>query len=215
MSPKPTVYVVDDDQAMRESLQRLMASVELEVETFCSAEAFLASYHPGKPGCLILDIRMPGMSGLDLQEKLLQHRIRIPVIIMSAHGDVEKAVRAMKAGAVDFIKKPYKGETLLRCIRSALEKDACIRQDEAQRATVAAHVSKLTPREREVMAMLVAGKPAKRIANELGLSRKTVDVHRGHIMSKLQVDSLLELARLIPEPDLERSDESPSVRAQR
>jgi len=196
MIPEPTVFVVDDDQAMRKSLQRLMESVGLPVETHASAEAYLEHRDADRPGCLILDIRMPGMSGLELQETLVKDRIRIPVIIMSAHGDVEKAVRAMKAGAIDFIKKPYKGEDLLACIRSALDLDARLRREAASQAEAVERLSRLTPREHEVMAMLASGKPAKRIAQDLGLSRKTVDVHRGHIMAKLQVDSLIELARL-------------------
>jgi two-component system response regulator FixJ len=195
--PEATVFVVDDDQALRESLRRLMQSVALPVETYADAQTFRARYDPSRPGCLILDIRMPGMSGLELQEKLINERIRIPVIIMSAHGDVEKAVRAMKAGAVDFIKKPYKGKVLLERVRQALELDARIRHEEAQRANIAARVASLTPREREVMKLLAAGKSPKQIAFEFGLSRKTVDVHRGHIMLKMQAESLVELAQLV------------------
>lgn len=200
MDPEPTVFVVDDDEAMRKSLRRLMESVGLAVETHSSADGFLDSYDPARPGCLILDIRMPGMSGLELQDRLGTDRIHIPVIIISAHGDVEKVVRAMKSGALDFIKKPYKGKVLLTRIREALQLDRRIRREEAERADVAARLARLTPREREVMALLVIGKPAKRIAFELGLSRKTVDVHRGHVMTKMQVDSLVELARMILHP---------------
>lgn len=197
MNDEPVVVVVDDDKAMRKSLARLLDSVGLNVETYDSAEAFLADYDRTRPGCLILDIRMPGISGLELQERLLADGVHLPVIIMSAHGDVEKAVRAMKSGAVDFIKKPYKGSVLLKCIREALAIDARRRRDEAARTGVAARVARLTPREREVMALLVAGKPAKQVAFELGLSRKTVDVHRSHITSKMRVDSVVELARLL------------------
>ena len=197
MSNEATVFVVDDDEAMRKSLRRLMESVGLPVETYGNAEAFLANYDPARAGCLILDIRMPGMSGLELQEKLISDHIRIPTIIISAHGDVEKAVRAMKSGAVDFIRKPYKGKVLLTRIREALLLDARARNEEAQRADIADRIARLTPREREVMGLLVAGKPAKRIAFELGLSRKTIDVHRGHIMTKMRVDTLVELARMV------------------
>ncbi|UCG87907.1 MAG: response regulator transcription factor [Gemmatimonadota bacterium] len=195
--PEATVFVVDDDDALRKSLRRLMQSVGLPVETYPDAQAFQASYDPSRPGCLILDIRMPGMNGLELQQKLVSESIRIPVIIMSAHGDVEKAVRAMKAGAVDFIKKPYKGKVLLERVRHALKLDAQIRREEAQRADIAARIASLTPREHEVMKLLAAGKSPKQIAFEFGLSRKTVDVHRGHIMLKMQVDSLVELAQLV------------------
>ena len=197
MDPEATVHVVDDDKAVRESLQRLMESVGVVVETYPSAQAFLDGYDRARPGCLVLDIRMPGMSGLELQEKLADEGIGLPVIIISAHGNVEKAVRAMKAGAVDFIKKPYKGQLLLERIRQALELDACMRRKEEERAEVGARIARLTPREREVMHLLAAGKRPKQIAFELGLSRKTVDVHRGHIMMKMQVDSLVELARMI------------------
>lgn len=196
MSEDATVFVVDDDQAMRKSLARLLDSVGLKAETYDCAEAFLADYDPTRPGCLVLDIRMPGISGLELQEQLAADGARLPVIIMSAHGDVEKAVRAMKSGAVDFIKKPYKGRVLLERVREALALDARRRSAEAARAGVAARAARLTPREREIAPLLVAGKSAKRIAFELGLSRKTVDVHRGHIMSKMQADSVVELARM-------------------
>jgi len=197
MHPEATVFVVDDDKAVRESLQRLMESVGLAVEAYPDAQAFLDGYNRTRPGCLLLDVRMPGMSGLELQEKLAGEGYGIPVIIISAHGNVEKAVRAMKTGAIDFIKKPYKGKLLLDRIRQALELDAQLRLEDAERAEVAARLEHLTPREHEVMSLLVAGKYPKQIASELGLSRKTVDVHRSHIMMKMQVDSLVELARLV------------------
>jgi two-component system response regulator FixJ len=194
--PEATVFVVDDDDAMRKSLERLMESVGLPVESSASAEEFLESYDPAQPGCLLLDIRMPGMDGLQLQEMLASRGVNIPTIIISGHGDVEKAVRAMKSGALDFIKKPYKGEVLLARIREALKLDAQLRLEKAERADVVARMDRLTPRERELVVMFAAGKTAKRIAFELGLSRKTVDVHRGHIMMKLQADSLVDLARM-------------------
>ncbi len=199
MDPEATVTIVDDDEAMRRSLRRLMEAVGLPVETHPSAEAFLEQYDPARPGCLILDIRMPGMSGLELQEKLLADRIRIPVIIISAHGDIEKAVRAMKSGAVDFIKKPYKGKILLARIREALDMDARRRQAEAEQAHIRARIARLTPREQQVMDFMVSGKSAKQIAFELNLSRKTVDVHRGHVMAKMQVDYPVELVRMVSE----------------
>ena len=199
MESNGTVFVVDDDTAVRKSLQRLMESAGLPVETHASAEEFLERYDQTRPGCLVLDIRMPGIDGLQLQEKLVADRINIPTIIVSGHGDVEKAVRAMKSGAVDFIRKPYKGDVLLERIREALEQDADARRVQAARAEVSTRINRLTPREREVMAMLVEGKSAKRIAFELGLSRKTVDVHRGHIMTKMQAESLVELVRMAPD----------------
>jgi FixJ family two-component response regulator len=195
---EPTVFVVDDDQAMRSSLSRLMQSVGLRVEAYASAAEFLNAFDSRAPGCLVLDIRMPGMDGLELQERLAADGIRIPVIIISAHGDVESAVRAMKCGAVDFVKKPYKGKVLLARIREALELDARIRGEQARQADVIARLARLTPREREVLALLVLGKSAKQIAFELGLSRKTVDVHRSHVMAKMQTDSVVELVAMSP-----------------
>jgi len=206
MRDDAVVFVVDDDKAMRKSLTRLLDSVGLNVETFDSAEAFLADCDPSRHGCLILDIRMPGISGLELQKKLAADGVSLPVIIMSAHGDVEKAVSAIKCGAVDFIKKPYKGKLLLARIREALALDARLRSAEAERAEIEARLDRLTPREREVSALLVTGKHAKQIALVLGLSRKTVDVHRAHIMTKMQADSLVELARMMPTPRTDLED---------
>ena len=196
MDAEATVFIVDDDEAVRESLGRLMESVGLASRSYPDAQAFLDDYDERRPGCLLLDIRMPGKSGLELQQQLVADGIRIPVIIISAHGDVEKAVQAMKAGAVDFIRKPYQGQILLDRIREALKLDEKVRQQERQRAEMADRVALLTPREREIMILLVAGKRPKQIAFELGLSRKTVDVHRGHIMTKMRADSLVELARM-------------------
>ncbi|MCP4592411.1 MAG: response regulator transcription factor [bacterium] len=201
--------MVDDDEAVRESLERLMQSVGLAVEAYPHAQAFLEGYDRSRPGCVLLDIRMPGMSGLDLQDRLLAEGMRIPVIIISAHGNVEKAVRAMKAGAVDFIKKPYKGPLLLDRIRSALAADVRTRHAEAERVDVAARMAKLTRREREVMSMLATGKAPKQIAFELGLSRKTIDVHRGHIMTKMRVDSLVELSHMVQTQQEPRPSGSP------
>ncbi|MHC4445291.1 MAG: response regulator transcription factor [Planctomycetota bacterium] len=199
MNFKPTVFVVDDDEALRKSLSRLMESVNLPVETYPDARAFLNNYDPAWRGCLVLDMRMPGMDGLELQEKLIRDGIRIPVIIISAHGNVEKAVRAMKTGAIDFIKKPYKGEVLLERIRYALELDDRIRQREERRAGVEARIARLSPREREIMDQFVAGRSSKQIALDCGLSVKTVSIHRAHIMIKMGVESMTDLVRLVLE----------------
>jgi len=196
MDSEATVFVVDDDKALRASLRRLMTSVGYQVETYASAQEFLDGFDPDKPGCLVLDIRMPGMSGLDLQQALVRKGLRIPIIIISAHANVEQAVRAMKGGALDLIRKPYKAQTLLERIKRALELDVRNRQVELERATAADLLATLTPREREVLDLLVGGLTSKQIAFKLGLSRKTVDVHRGHIVAKLQVDSVVELVRL-------------------
>ncbi len=199
MSVGATIFVVDDDEALRKSLRRLLQSVGFTVEAFASAEAFLADYDPDRPGCLILDVRMPGMNGLELQEELTRIGPGIPVIIISASGEVDSTVRAIKQGAVDFLKKPYKGKVLLERVRQALELDARCREEAKKRARAMARLDKLTPRELEVMGFLVEGKSVKKIAFELGLSRKTVDVHRGHIMTKLQADSVVDLVRMWPE----------------
>lgn len=195
--PEPTVFVVDDDQAMRKSLHWLIESVGLNVETFPSARRFLESYTPGRPGCLVLDMRMPGISGLELQEKLKARNITIPVIFITGHGDVPMAVRAMKAGAIDFIEKPFNDQLLLDRIQHALEQDAQSRSGQAQRAELAARLALLTPREREVMEMVAEGKPNKVIAAQLGVSAKTVEAHRAKVMEKMQAKSLADLIRMV------------------
>ena len=195
-SPNATVFVVDDDQAMRSSLQWLIESVGMKVESFASADDFLRQYYPGRAGCLLLDVRMPGMSGLDLQEYLRHNDIHIPVIIITGHGDVPMAVRAMKAGAVDFIEKPFNDEMLLDAIRNALALDERQRSRQSERAKVAARLAHLTPREHEVMEMVTDGKSNKEIANALGVSAKTVEAHRARVMEKMQAGSLAELVRM-------------------
>ncbi|WP_457667485.1 response regulator transcription factor [Thiolapillus sp.] len=194
--PQPTVFVVDDDEAMRSSLQWLIESVGLSVECYDSAEAFLDAYYPGRSGCLLLDVRMPGMGGLELQEYLRRHEISIPVIIITGHGDVPMSVRAMKEGAIDFIEKPFNDELLLDAIRNALSVDERQRWEQSQRAELASRLSLLTPREHEVMDMVTAGRSNKEIANALGVSAKTVEAHRAKVMDKMQAGSLAELVRM-------------------
>ncbi len=196
MSPEATVFVIDDDPAVRESLQWLIESVGLKVETYSNAQEFLDAFDRDRPGCLVLDVRMPGISGLDLQDQLASQQVRIPVIIITGHADVPMAVRAMKAGVVDFIEKPFSDELLLDRIRAALELDARIRLNQSHRTEVEAYFAQLTPREREVMGSVVAGKSNKQIAAELGLSQKTVEVHRAHVMQKMHADSLAELVQM-------------------
>ena len=196
MPPEPTVFVVDDDPAMRESLRWLLQSVGLAVETHAGAAAFLSSYDPSRSGCLVLDMRMPGMSGLNLQDELIARRITLPIIIITGYAEVPTAVRALKRGAVDFIEKPFSDELLLDRIRQAIETDRQTRDAEAQRAEVTVRFAQLTPREREVMELVIAGKANKVIAAELGLSPKTVEVHRANVMRKMAVDSVAELVRL-------------------
>lgn len=196
MSTEPVVFVVDDDQAMRTSLQWLIESTGLKVRTFDSAEAFLDGYYPGRAGCMLLDVRMPGMSGLELQSRLAKGGYCLPVIVITGHGDVAMAVKAMKAGAVDFIEKPFHDEDLLRSIRRALDQDERQRASQSARAEVAARLAELTPREHEVMAMVTDGKSNKEMATALGVSTKTVEAHRSRVMEKMRAESLAELVRM-------------------
>jgi len=196
MPPEPTVFVVDDDPAMRDSLCWLLQSVDLHVETYPSADAFLAAYDAGRPGCLVLDVRMPGMSGLNLQDELRARHIRLPIIMLSGHAEVPTAVRALKAGAIDFMEKPFSDELLLDRIRQAIDLDREQRDAEARRTAVAERYALLTPREREVMELVTAGKANKVIAAELGLSPKTVEVHRAAVMDKMRADSVADLVRM-------------------
>ncbi len=197
MSKSETVFVVDDDQAMRKSLKWLIESVGMQVESYASADEFIRNYYPGRSGCLLLDVRMPGMSGLDLQEQFIRQNIKIPIIIITGHGDVPMAVRAMKAGAVDFIEKPFNDEFLLDSIRKALALDVQQRTHQAQRAEIATRLAHLTPREHEVMEMVTNGKSNKEIANQLGVSTKTVEAHRARVMEKMEASSLAELVRMV------------------
>ncbi|HEX7410377.1 MAG TPA: response regulator FixJ [Candidatus Binatia bacterium] len=196
MHSNATVFVVDDDPAIRQSLRWLIESVGLNVKVFSTAQEFLEGYDPSTPGCLVLDIRMPGMSGLDLQNELATREIQVPIIIITGHAEVPVAVRALKAGAMDFIEKPFSDQLLLDRIRRAIEVDAQSRRVRSEQAEVDARLGQLTPRERQVMDLVIAGKANKVIASELGLSPKTVEVHRAHVMKKMQVASLADLVRL-------------------
>jgi two-component system, LuxR family, response regulator FixJ len=192
----PTVFVVDDDPAMRASLRWLIESVGIAVITFSTALEFLEGYDSSKPGCLLLDVRMPGMSGLDLQAELTARRIKIPVLIITGYAEVPIAVRAMKAGAFDFIEKPFSDQTLLDRIRRAIAVDADGRKLAEECAGAVERVRQLTPRERDVMNRVVLGMSNKLIAAELELSPKTVEAHRKHVMEKMGVDNLASLIRL-------------------
>jgi len=191
-----TVFVVDDDQAVARSLRWLLETVMLRVETYASVPAFLEGYDAAKPGCLVLDVRMPGHSGLDLQEHLATHKIAIPIIFVTGHGDVKMAVRAMQAGAVNFIEKPFNDQDLLDQIHKALLIDAKRRSGQTQRDQLAARFAALTVREREVLDLVVQGLPNKAIANALELSAKTIEVHRGKVMEKMQAHSVSDLVRM-------------------
>jgi RNA polymerase sigma factor (sigma-70 family) len=193
----PTVFVVDDDPAMRNSLRWLIESTGLRVETFADANAFLAGLRHDGPACLVLDVRMPGMSGLDLQTVLGERGVAIPTIILTGHAEVPMAVGAVKAGAIDFIEKPFSDQLLLDRVRQGIEMDRQDRECRARREEVMRRVSLLTQREREVLDLVVAGNPNKEIAQRLGLSPKTVEVHRAHVMEKMQASSVAELVRLV------------------
>ena len=194
MSGDPTIFVVDDDETLRGSLRWLLESLRHNVQTYASAREFLSSYDPVQPGCLVLDIRMPEISGLQLQEILTKRGIRIPVIMITGHADIAMAVRAMKAGAIDFIEKPFNDQELLERVEQALALDARQRQEEAQRRIAIERLELLTPREREVLEKVVCGKLNKVIAAELGISMKTVEAHRAKVMGKMGVNSPAELA---------------------
>lgn len=198
----PIVYVVDDDQAVCRSLGLLIQGVGLEVQTFNTAEDFLASYDPIRPGCLVVDVRMPGMSGLDLQRKLVEEGINLPSIVITGHGDIPMAVDAMKNGMVDFVEKPFRDQLLLDDVQKALQIDAIARSREAMKSDIETKTSHLTPREEEIMNLLVGGNSSKTIAYELGISQKTVDFHRAHILEKMSVDSVVELVLLTRQPQL-------------
>ena len=197
MNNEPTVYVVDDDAAIRDSLRLLIETARLRVATFANSREFLARYDADVPGCLVLDIRLPDSSGLDLQQQLVAEGIAVPVIIVTGHGDVPIAVRAMRTGAIDFIEKPYDDQVLLDRIRHAVDLDIRNRRDRAQRQDILARLALLTPREREVLDGVVGGFANKQIAGDLRISTKTVEAHRAHVMEKMRVDSLAELVRLV------------------
>ncbi len=197
--PKPTIFIVDDDAAVRDALKFLMRSVGHAVETFGSALEFLGAYRDDRPGCLVLDIRMPGLSGLELQDKLVEQHALIPIIFITGHGDVPMAVEAMQAGAMDFIQKPFRDQDLLDRINQALEKDTANRMALKESNAIRERLASLTPREREVMNLVVQGKANKVIAGDLDLSQRTVEIHRARVMEKMHASSLAHLVRMVIE----------------
>lgn len=192
-----TVFIVDDDDAVRESLAFLMKSVGIKAESFPNAQAFLDSYNPARPGCLVLDIRMPGMSGLELQDKLKQMGSILPIIFITGHGDVPMAVKAIKAGAMDFVQKPFRDQELIDRIREVLEEDSHVRAEKLQRNEILRRMDTLTEREREVMEQVVDGKANKVVAIDLNVSQRTVEIHRANVMEKMKARSLAQLVRLV------------------
>ena len=192
---KPIVFVIDDDDSVRRSLKRLLRSVDLDVETFASAQDFLRKPMPDRPACMVLDLRLPGPSGLELQESLIRSGHDVPIIFISAYADVPSSVRAIKAAAVDFLEKPFNDQVLLETIHRALLRDRDARRDRAEIADLRLRFDTLTPRERDVLRLVIQGRRNRQIASDLGISAKTVKAHRGRVMKKTQAGSVAELVR--------------------
>jgi len=193
---RPLVFIVDDEPSVRTSLHRLIRSVGLEAQTFASAQEFLNSKRPDGPGCLVLDVRLPDLSGLDLQQKMADSGITLPIIFITGHGDIPMTVRAMKAGAVEFLQKPFKEQELLEAIQRGIQQHRVARERHAEITRLQQCYDSLTPREREVFPLVAGGLLNKQIAAELGTSEKTVKTHRGQVMHKMKADSLAHLVRM-------------------
>jgi FixJ family two-component response regulator len=193
---EPTVHIVDDDPGVRKALALLMRSAGLQAQPYESAQDFLDRYEPGQPGCMILDIRMPGMNGLELQQELVARHEPMPIIILTGHGDIPMAVRAIKAGALDFIEKPFQNGTLLSLVETGLKQDRTARAEYARLRDIDRRLARLTPREREVMEHLIHGELSKVAAAELGISPRTVEIHRARILKKLGVRSISEVVHM-------------------
>lgn len=190
------VFVVDDDASMRDAISRLLNAVGLTVQTFASARAFLNRRLPEVPGCLVLDVRLPGLSGLDLQREMVERGIHIPVVFITGHGDIPMSVQAMKAGAVEFLTKPFRDQDLLDAVRSGIQLDRKEREERAELAELRFNVRQLTQREQEVMSLVVSGLLNKQIALQLGTSEKTIKIHRSQVMRKMRATSLADLVRM-------------------
>ena len=192
----PTVFIIDDDRGMRQAIHDLVESVGLRALSFASGEEFLGTRHLGRPNCLVLDVRLPQMNGLDFQRRLAEAGMQIPIIFITAHGDIPMSVRALKSGAVEFLTKPFRDQDLLDAIHQALERDQTAQQQEAEIHDLQKRYHALTAREREVMTLVVSGRLNKQIASEIEASEATVKVHRGHVMQKMQAGSVVDLVRM-------------------
>src|SRR4029077_7415399 len=192
----PTVFIIDDDGGMRQAIQDLVESVGLRAESFATGEEFLREQRTSRPSCLVLDVRLPKMSGLDFQRKLAEIGVQIPIIFITAHGDIPMSVRALKSGAVEFLTKPFRDQDLLDAIQQALQRDRADRERQAEIDDLQERYHALTLREREVMTLVVSGMLNKQIASEIGASEATVKIHRGHVMQKMQAGSVVELLRM-------------------
>ena len=198
----PTVFVIDDDGGMRQAIQDLVESVGLRAEAFATGEEFLKRPRTADPSCLVLDVRLPQMSGLEFQQKLAELGVRVPIIFITAHGDIPMSVRALKSGAVEFLTKPFRDQDLLDAIQQALQRDRAAREQLADINDLQVRYRSLTAREREVMALVISGMLNKHIAAKIGASEATVKIHRGHLMEKMRADSLIELFRMTDKLDL-------------